>query len=76
VDHFEREAPDIHVGDEVIYGDLKGIVVREVYYLGADQEPFTVIWYGDHMSSRLVADIKLTGKKYPQIAEIIKELKQ
>ncbi len=65
----------IKVGDEVIdkYG-RKGIAVRDEYYIGLDEEPFELIWYGTNMSNTSAANIEKTGRQFPQIREILKQL--
>lgn len=68
------KAEEIHIGDEVVDDDgHKGIAVRDTYYIGSDREPFTLIWYGQHMASIPTANLKKTGKQYP-IAELLEQL--
>lgn len=55
----------IRFGDEVIdsYND-KAIVVREPYRIGSDHHWFTLIYYGQSLSSVRVDDLKKTGRSY------------
>lgn len=72
----ELEDTEIKLGDEVItkYKD-HAVAVRDTYYVGEDREPFVLIWFGTHMSSCRVNELSKTGKHYPQIAEILKEMR-
>ena len=72
----QKQDTEIKVGDEVItkYKD-HAVAVRDTYYIGEDREPFTLIWFGTHMSSCRVNELSKTGKHYPQISEIMAELR-
>lgn len=72
----QKQDTEIKVGDEVItkYKD-HAVAVRDTYYLGADKEPFTLIWFGTHMSSCPVNELTKTGRTFPQIAEVLKEMR-
>lgn len=72
----EKQDAEIKVGDEVItkYKD-HAVAVRDTYYLGADKEPFTLIWFGTHMSSCPVNELTKTGRTFPQIAEVLAEMR-
>ena len=64
------------VGDEVTVNGVKGIVVREPYPVGmTGVDPFVLIWFGWHMSSNRLKNVTLTGKHYPQIAEVLEQMK-
>lgn len=68
---------DIEIGDELI--DSHGrrcIAMRNTYYLGEDKEPFTLVWYGEHLSSTKISNLKKTGQCFPQIIEILEKLKK
>lgn len=63
---FETELKGpLQFGDEVIdsFND-KGIVVREPYKVGSDNHWFTLLYYGRHLASCRVEDLKKTGKSY------------
>lgn len=72
----QKQDAEIKVGDEVItkYKD-HAVAVRDTYYLGADKEPFTLIWFGTHMSSCPVNELTKTGRTFPEIAEVLKEMR-
>lgn len=72
----EKKMPFIEVGDEVIVDGRKGIIIREPYQIGIDDDPLklVLVWYGRHMGDAKLRDIQLTGKKYPEIVKIIEEL--
>lgn len=71
-----RETDDeIKVGDEVTVNGVKGIAVREPYAFGEDNEPFVLIWYGWHMSSNRLKTVAPTGRHFPQIAEVLEQMK-
>jgi hypothetical protein len=55
----------IKFGDEVIdeYG-IKAVVVRDPYPLGSDMDIFTTLYYGSHLASTRIRDLKKTGKSY------------
>jgi hypothetical protein len=68
---------EIKVGDEVmtLYKE-HGIAVRDTYYIGlGDKEPFTEVWFGTTMSNCRVHGLVRTGRRFPQIAEIMEELR-
>lgn len=72
----QKQKHDIKVGDEVMTELAEhGVAVRDTYYIGADKEPFTLVWFGTHMSSCPVSELAKTGKHYPQIAEVLTELR-
>lgn len=66
---------EIKVGDEVTVHGIKGIIVQEPCPIGANRELFVIVWYGQHMSSNSLKNVTLTGKHYPQIAEVLELLK-
>ena len=72
----QKQDAKIKVGDEVItnYKD-HAVAVRDTYYIGEDREPFTLIWFGTHMSSCPVNELTKTGRTFPQIAEVLKEMR-
>jgi len=72
----QKQDAEIKVGDEVItkYKD-HAVAVRDTYYVGEDREPFTLIWFGTHMSSCRVNELSKTGRHFPQITEVLKELR-
>ena len=72
----QKQDTEIKLGDEVItkYKD-HAIAVRDTYYVGEDREPFTLIWFGTHMSSCRVNELSKTGRHFPQITEVLKELR-
>lgn len=65
-----KPLPELHIGDEVMIHGIRGIIVREVYWIGSDddKDPLVTIWFGNHMSSSLAYDVELTGVKYPEVA--------
>ena len=72
----QKQKHDIKVGDEVMTEIAEhGVAVRDTYYVGVDKEPFTLIWFGTHMSSCPVSELAKTGRHYPQIAEVLAELR-
>lgn len=72
----EKPAPAVNVGDEVCVGGCYGVIVREPYTIGPLDDPATlvVVWYGSHMSSTNVNNVKPTGKHFPEIPRIMEEL--
>lgn len=81
VKEYESRVPDkdvgeIKVGDEVMYGTRKG-VVSKVYSIENGAMNTLEIWLG---SSVLVIkannnNLILTGKHYPEIAEVLRKMK-
>lgn len=71
----QKQDAEIKVGDEVItkYKD-HAVAVRDTYYIGEDREPFTLVWFGTHMSSCPVNELVKTGRHFP-IAEVLAELR-
>lgn len=55
----------IKFGDEVIddYG-MKAVVVRDPYTVGTNAELFTLLYYGDFISSMPVSKLRKTGRSY------------
>lgn len=66
---------EIKVGDEVVIDGRKGIIIRPVYYIG-DREPFVLVWYGTHMSSNSLNNVTITGRHFPQIVEVLEQIKE
>lgn len=67
---------EIKVGDEVVIDGRKGIIIRPVYYIGEDREPFVQVWYGTHMSSNSLNNVTITGRHFPQIVEVLEQIKE
>lgn len=67
---------EIKVGDEVTVAGANGIVVREPYPIGSDNELFVLIWYGQHMSSNSLKNVAPTGRHFPQITEVLEQLRR
>ncbi len=65
----------IKVGDEVTVEGVNGIVVREPYSVGPDNELFVLVWYGQSMSSNSLKNVVPTGRHFPQITEVLEQLK-
>lgn len=55
----------IKFGDEIIdnYG-MKAVVVRDPYPVGMNAELFTLLYYGDLISSMPVSKLRKTGRSY------------
>ena len=72
--HNNNEA---RIGDEFI-DDIgrRCIAMRNTYYQGSDKEPFTLVWYGAHLSSSKLSSLKKTGRRFPQIVDILEILKE
>ena len=76
---FEMLAPiELHIGDEVITKDYeeRGIVIREIYYLGQDHEPFTTIFRGQTMSTERVKNLEKTGRHFEEMNTILDALRR
>lgn len=72
----QKQDDEIKVGDEVMTENAElAVAVRDTYYVGEDREPFTLIWFGTHMSSCRVNKLSKTGRTFPQITEVMKELR-
>ena len=71
------EEPVFEIGDEVVddYG-MKGIIIRELYYIGPDRTPFVLVYYGNHMSSTTADKVKKTGKTYPEMITLLDKLRE
>lgn len=67
---------DVKVGDEVVIDGRKGIIIRPVYYIGEDRGPFVQVWYGTHMSSNSLNNVTITGRHFPQIVEVLEQIKE
>ena len=68
---------DIEIGDELIDGiGRRCIAMRNTYYIGSDKEAFTLVWYGESLSSTKISNLKKTGRCFPQIIEILEKLKK
>ncbi len=67
---------EINVGDEVTVAGANGIVVREPYPIGSDNELFVLVWYGQHMSSNSLKNVAPTGRHFPQIIEVLEQLRR
>ena len=67
---------EIKVGDEVIVEGVNGIVVREPYHIGSDNELFVLVWYGQRMSSNSLKNVAPTGRHFPQITEVLEQLRR
>lgn len=75
IDTLEQEPDiDIKVGDEVIVEGINGVVVREPYPIGSDNEMFVLVWYGQSMSSNSIKNVVPTGRHFPQITEVVELL--
>ena len=67
---------EIKVGDEVTVAGVNGIVVREPYPIGSDNELFVLVWYGQYMSSNSLKNVAPTGRHFPQITEVLEQLRK
>ena len=67
---------EIKVGDEVTVAGANGIVVREPYPIGSDNELFVLVWYGQYMSSNSLKNVAPTGRHFPQIIEVLEQLRR
>lgn len=55
----------IKFGDEVIDKfNMKAVVVRDPYKVGMNAELFTLLYYGDLISSMPVSKLRKTGRSY------------
>ena len=77
-DDQKKKESKFHVGDEVIYGDIKWIVVREEYAVGTNIPVIMVNLFreGGFGASAKVSEIKKTGRTFPQIAEVFQKMKE
>ena len=69
------ESKTFNIGDEVVneYGD-KGIIVREPYRI--KNEEFTLVYYGQMLSSTSTKNLVKTNKHYKEMETILKALKE
>ena len=69
------ESKTFNIGDEVIneYGE-KGIIVREPYRI--KNEEFTLVYYGQRLSSTGTKFLTKTNKHYKEMEIILKGLKE
>jgi hypothetical protein len=69
----QEEDSEIHVGDEVCaYGDIIGIVT----YISKTEE-FSILWRDGSVGKRKnISDFRKTGRHFPEIAEVLKKLKE
>lgn len=67
---------EIKVGDEVTVEGVNGIVVREPYPIGSDNELFVLVWYGQNMSSNSLKNVIPTGRHFSQITEVLEQLRR
>lgn len=62
---------ELKVGDEVTVEGINGVVVREPYPIGSDNEMFVLVWYGQSMSSNSLKNVVPTGRHFPQITDVL-----
>lgn len=69
------ENKTFNIGDEVVneYG-VKGIIVREPYRIS--NEEFTLVYYGQLLSSTSTKNLVNTNKHYKEMEIILKALKE
>ena len=69
----KKQDAEINVGDEVIdeFG-IKAVVVRVVHY---SEEDGILTWDGVQMAIASANELKKTGRTFPEIVEILKELR-
>lgn len=70
----QEPVEEVHVGDEVIYDAVKGIVVREPYSIGTGQTQYICINFITHMCSCELKQVKKTGRNFPEIEKLRREL--
>ena len=62
----------IQVGDEVFYGNTKGIVIRPE---DGDRYASVFTAIGEHISAEN-KDLTKTGRHFPEIAEVLRKMKE
>ena len=73
VEEWAKEHPDkIEVGDEVICGEIKGVVIR---ITEARTFPYLVLFAKDNTMGFQENEITKTGRHFPQITEVLEKLK-
>ena len=77
VDNFEEKAKEIHIGDEVECNGMHGVLVREPYKSGGDKKTtLCLIWYGTHMSSTDIHEVKPTGRHFVEVEKLLQALRE
>lgn len=62
----------IEVGDEVKKGEIKGVVID----VGSPASMSTVWWQDGIVSGWARASLKKTGRHFPEIAEVLKQMQE
>ena len=74
-DNFEEEEKEIHIGDEVEVDGVRGMLVREPYKIGSDyKSTMCLIWYGTHMSTTNIHEVKPTGRHFDEVDRLLQIL--
>ena len=72
-----RPAPEVGIGDEVECGGYRGVLVRDPYDIGGDEKTtLCLIWYGTHMSSADIREVKPTGRHFYEVDKMLKVLRE
>lgn len=66
----------IQIGDEVIYCGMKHIVLTDIYHFGCDSSLCVSIWRGGLTVSVEINKLLKTGRHFPQIKEVLKQLEE
>lgn len=76
-DNFEEKEREICIGDEVECNGVRGVLVREPYKIGGDKKTtLCLIWYGTHMSSTDIHEVKPTGRHFVEVDKLLQALKE
>ena len=76
-DNFEEKEIEICIGDEVECNGVRGVLVREPYKIGGDKKTtLCLIWYGTHMSSTDIHEVKPTGRHFVEVDKLLQALKE
>ena len=77
VDNFEEKEKKICIGDEVECNGVRGVLVREPYKIGGDKKTtLCLIWYGTHMSSTDIHEVKPTGRHFVEVEKLLQALRE
>lgn len=75
-DNFEEEIK-VGIGDEVECNGVRGVLVREPYKIGGDKKAtLCLIWYGMHMSSTDIHEVKPTGRHFVEVEKLLQALRE
>ena len=69
---YEQRQEEIQVGDEVFYGNTKGIVIRP-----EDSDRYASVFtaFGEHISAEN-KDLTKTGRHFPEIATVLEKMRE